>query len=96
MKKLLLLSVLSIAAVSCKKEEVTVDFTYYEDLTTPGKVVFQDLSKNATTYHWTFGDGATSSEKSPEHVYPENGTYEVKLNVTGMKISTKYVQVTTH
>jgi gliding motility-associated-like protein len=30
---------------------------------------------------WTFGDGATSSEKDPMHVYKTAGTYQVNLQV---------------
>jgi PKD repeat protein len=37
----------------------------------------------APTYHWDFGDGATSHERNPVHVYAANGTYNVKLTVTG-------------
>jgi hypothetical protein len=32
--------------------------------------------------HWTFGDGAESSEKSPVHTYDEPGLYTAKLTVT--------------
>ncbi|MCC2547208.1 gliding motility-associated C-terminal domain-containing protein [Hymenobacter sp. BT175] len=31
------------------------------------------------TYQWEFGDGNTSSEVSPTHVYPEAGSYRVRL-----------------
>ncbi|HZN65557.1 MAG TPA: PKD domain-containing protein, partial [Tepidisphaeraceae bacterium] len=37
----------------------------------------------ALTYHWEFGDGATSHERNPVHVYAANGSYSVKLTVTG-------------
>jgi hypothetical protein len=32
-------------------------------------------------FSWEFGDGSTSSEKSPTHVYQKCGTYQVKLTV---------------
>jgi gliding motility-associated-like protein len=31
------------------------------------------------TYHWDFGDGATSMEKDPQHLYPETGVYQTRL-----------------
>ena len=34
------------------------------------------------TYRWDFGDGQTSQEKSPSHVYLRHGTYRVRLAVT--------------
>lgn len=35
-----------------------------------------------TTYDWNFGDGSSSSEMSPSHVYSAAGTYLVTLTVT--------------
>lgn len=34
------------------------------------------------TYLWYFGDGDTSNEQNPEHIYEETGEYEVTLTVT--------------
>lgn len=34
------------------------------------------------TYHWDFGDGATSTEAEPFHTYTEAGRYPVVLSVT--------------
>lgn len=33
------------------------------------------------TYAWDFGDGTTSNQKSPVHLYPAEGTYTVNLSV---------------
>ena len=35
------------------------------------------------SYSWDFGDGATSTGANPSHQYTANGTYKVKLTVTG-------------
>ncbi|MCB9232505.1 MAG: PKD domain-containing protein [Bacteroidia bacterium] len=35
-----------------------------------------------TSWHWTFGDGGTSSQKNPSHVYQANGIYTVCLLIT--------------
>ncbi|MBE1556680.1 collagenase [Sporosarcina limicola] len=37
------------------------------------------------SYKWEFGDGQTSMEQNPSHVYTEKGTYAVKLTVTDDK-----------
>lgn len=47
------------------------------------EVTFQNQSENAVSYRWDFGDGETSSEKSPSHKYLFNGTYIVKACATG-------------
>jgi PKD repeat protein len=49
----------------------------------PLTVQFTDKSLNSpTTYLWRFGDGSTSSEKSPSHVYTKAGIYVPQLTVT--------------
>lgn len=46
------------------------------------QVEFQDLSIQPKTWYWTFGDGTSSTEKSPIHIFPGPGTYSVALTVT--------------
>ncbi len=38
--------------------------------------------EGALTYSWSFGDGTSSSETSPTHLYSNAGTYSVSLTVT--------------
>jgi PKD repeat protein len=44
------------------------------------QVSFNNLSVNADTYTWDFGDGQNSNEASPLHGYAGPGAYEVTLN----------------
>jgi len=47
-------------------------------------VKFQDRSTgDITSRLWDFGDGTTSTEQSPTHVYTEIGSYTVSLTVSG-------------
>jgi hypothetical protein len=53
---------------------------------------------NPTSYAWTFGDGGTSTAKSPSHTYTTAGTYTVALTVsnaggTNTQTRTGYVTV---
>jgi PKD repeat protein len=47
-----------------------------------GLVQFSNSSINATSYHWDFGDGSSSSDLSPSKTYEEEGVYEVVLIAT--------------
>ena len=44
------------------------------------RVSFQNTSSDASRYNWSFGDGNSSSELNPTHVYSEPGLYDVSLN----------------
>lgn len=44
--------------------------------------VFTNQSTGATTWHWDFGDGNTSTQQSPTHTYGTPGTFTVTLIVT--------------
>ena len=45
-------------------------------------VRFVNESVGAISYHWDFGDGATSSETNPVHQYNKTGTYNACLYAT--------------
>lgn len=50
----------------------------------PANVVFQNLSSpldSTYTILWDFGDGQTSNELSPTHLYEEVGNYSVSLDI---------------
>lgn len=47
----------------------------------PLTVTFTDESEYVQNWNWDFGDGETSTEQNPEHVYTK-GTYQVKLSVS--------------
>ncbi len=42
---------------------------------------FVNLSSNADSYFWDFGDGTTSSNQTPSHVYNDAGAYTVSLTI---------------
>ncbi|MCC6688003.1 MAG: PKD domain-containing protein [Saprospiraceae bacterium] len=52
---------------------------------------FTDLSfRNPTEWSWSFGDGSSSSEREPVHVYATKGVYEVCLTVSNAYGSDTY------
>lgn len=68
----------------------TADFSYSPWLPTVednnNAVQFTDLSTDPdgsiTSWLWDFGDGTTSTERNPLHVYERDGVYDVTLTVT--------------
>lgn len=49
----------------------------------PLAVQFKDTSTGSpTAWLWKFGDGGTSAEQNPVHVFTSSGTYSVQLNVS--------------
>ncbi|MGA9188888.1 MAG: PKD domain-containing protein [Methanosarcina sp.] len=67
----------------------------------PLNVTFVDNTTGSpTAWNWSFGDGASSTTKSPKHTYSAAGNYTVKLtasNAAGGSTKTKssYIKVTT-
>jgi len=79
--------VMIITVISCKKKEeepqMIVSWSYTVDATDFKKVTFKNASQNYVSLLWEFGDGQTSTEANPVHVYETIGTKSVKLTATG-------------
>lgn len=80
------LSAISVRSGNIYVEKVSEDGLYakfsFDKL--QGRVKFTNLSsEKSTSYLWDFGDGTTSSEKSPLHIYQKAGSYSVKLSAKG-------------
>lgn len=103
MKKIfgLLAIILALFATSCKKEcdtQVIAKFTYEYVHPEPSligsgpyieTINFFNHSTKGASYLWDFGDGKTSTEENPTHIFSGNGTgpTEVHLTVTKGKVS---------
>ena len=48
----------------------------------PLSVQFTNLSENAVSFNWDFGDGGTSTEQNPVYTYFVAGNYTVNLTVS--------------
>ena len=60
------------------------------DCNSGGKRVFRDESIGADTWHWDFGDGTTTTEQHPVHIYTNLGNYTVTLTVTNFTTGCSY------
>lgn len=48
----------------------------------PDPIIFSNNSANGNIFFWDFGDGTTSNDVNPSHVYTGSGTYQVTLVVS--------------
>jgi PKD repeat protein len=62
----------------------------------PLQVQFTNISNNATSYAWDFGNGQTSAVANASTTYTTAGTYTIKLTATGAdgKTSVKTASIT--
>ena len=62
---------------------VKANFSVNKDtLCSNDELVFTNTSENAYYFLWDFGDGTSSEQKNPTHIYSQPGTYEVILRAT--------------
>ena len=79
-------------------EPPAADFVIDKETVSTGSAVsFDDLSfGEIVSWSWDFGDGTTSDEQNPSHVYSKKGNYTVSLatsNKAGNSIATKVITV---
>lgn len=83
------------ALIACNKTEV--NFSYSPSAPRAGETVsFSNLSSSGEDWSWTFGDGTTSTLKSPTHVFKQPGTYRVALKVDNNKSLTETKEITVY
>jgi PKD repeat protein len=56
---------------------------------------FESESCSAESFEWDFGDGSTSTDEDPIHIYQAAGTYDVRLVVSGTSSCMDITDVTT-
>jgi PKD repeat protein len=61
----------------CCTPDVAIRYQHPEQL----RFLFASVEEGES-YLWEFGDGSTSTDRFPTHIYPAVGTYEVCLTVT--------------
>lgn len=76
----------------------TADFIFSSDndFKEQSEISFENKSLNSESYSWKFGDGGTSTEANPTHVYDLAGTYTVELtakNAKGSDITTTEITI---
>lgn len=101
MKKLIYLLIVLIPLFGCKRGDepglggsengistssLVANFSFSEQGNfAPSMFYFTNSSSNATSCYWNFGDGKTSTETNPSHIFTTGGTYNVTLTVRNNK-----------
>jgi gliding motility-associated-like protein len=66
--------------VNFSPTDVCLDFaTQFTDLST---VTSGNTTNNIINWNWDFGNGATSNQQNPVHIYNQSGTFNATLTVT--------------
>lgn len=64
------------------KDNPVAQFAIYPTtpLNVPGEILYTDnRSRNASEYLWDFGDGHTSTDPEPQHLYSQEGKFTISL-----------------
>ena len=94
MKNIIFLFLLVVFVTSCGEKPVA-DFTWSPFEPVAGEEVkFTNLSQNARSYSWNFGDMSIGSKSNPTHIYKKSGRYIVDLRAhNGLRSNEKTVTI---
>jgi PKD repeat protein len=82
MKKLIVLAWLALIFASCGKKPIA-NFYWTPAVPKAGQeVIFTNLSTDATSFAWNFGDMSTGSSRNPTHIYKNPGEYIIDLSAS--------------
>lgn len=73
---------LPLILISCEKRPQASFTTDSDEWEVGQTVLFYNNSQNGEKFDWDFGDGYTSNESNPAHIFTSTGSYEVTLTVT--------------
>ena len=88
---------MSLLLSSCSSDDISKQtFPLSADIfhSIDGKqVAFQGLTHSAISWSWDFGDGTTSAEQNPIHVYTDGGYYVAVLTATDKNGNTEVTEI---
>lgn len=80
-------SCLIIFTTGCHKRQdpqpASYHITHAGELYTGNAISFTSDAPTGYTFLWQFGDGSTSTDKQPHHIYDSTGKFEVTLVING-------------
>lgn len=79
-KKALIILAFGLIFTSCGSKPIA-DFTWSPEKPKAGmEVKFTNLSSDAKSYSWNFGDMSIGDETNPTHIYEKAGSYIIDLS----------------
>lgn len=95
MKKLITIStILALILTGCASDPIANFAFSPANVNTGEKIYFENLSADAESFEWSFGDGNFSSAFNPVHRYMSGGTYTVQLKAFGRQGGLDVAQAT--
>jgi PKD repeat protein len=76
---LLISGIVIIGMTSCQKEPTASFTTNKDSIGARDTIRFSNTSSEGDHYEWNFGDGQTSTDKEPNHIYTTAGKYTITL-----------------
>jgi PKD repeat protein len=87
MRKCIILFIILAVLIGCTKDSLRKNaiacFNYSpnNDLKVGDTIFFSSCSENSSNYFWDFGDGQSSNETAPWHIYVNAGSFKVRIVV---------------
>ena len=81
---------------SIPNPESCFNFNPTSDIKDGDQINFTSCSENANSYMWDFGDGSSSTQENPTHIYQTFGNFTITLTVsnsTGTDSTAKTISV---
>jgi PKD repeat protein len=72
----------SVTIIVYPKPEARFEASPENEVVAGNEVIFHNRSLNGVSFRWDFGDGTSSEQFEPKHVYANPGNYNVRLLVT--------------
>lgn len=69
----------TIINITNSTNDLVAYFSLPQSISANQPIIFNNLSNNATSYSWNFGNGQTSTSTNPNTTYTYNGTYTITL-----------------
>ncbi len=94
MKRLLITTVIAAILFAACEVQPYADFVVDNRYVQPYETIsFTNVSENASSFHWDFGDGTYTNTRNPVHVYDREGIYQVTLTVTSRDGNSDYATI---